>query len=75
MGDLADWAFDEAIRQEAEFDQDLDAWLEETDAVLRRETAAARSEKIKGIRSWPRPLSEKQRYCLARWIVENRTEP
>jgi hypothetical protein len=45
-----------------------------TDDELREGTARARSEKIKGIRRWPSPLSEKQRWCLAFWIAENEAQ-
>ena len=45
-------------------------YLSLSDEDLRKGTAGSRNEKIKGIRTWPMPLSKKQRYCLAAWLAE-----
>ncbi len=49
---------------------DIMYYLTMSDDDLKAATSAARSEKIKGIRKWPKPLSDKQRYCLAAWLEE-----
>lgn len=41
------------------------------DADLRRLSATAKDTKTVGIRKWPKPLSEKQRYCLAFYIRDH----
>jgi hypothetical protein len=45
-------------------------YLDMSDDELRKECARARNKKILGIRNWPHPLSEKQRWCLACWCAE-----
>lgn len=69
MGDMAelyDWDFSDG----EDGPPSPEDYLYMSDDELRRETAACRLTKLKSIRSWPRPLSPKQRYCLAAWLAE-----
>lgn len=45
-------------------------YLDMTDKELIAASSMCRSKKLKSIRKWPKPLSQKQRYCLAAWIAE-----
>ena len=45
-------------------------YLTLSDDALRAECAKAKLPLIVSIRKFPRKLSNKQRYCLARWAVE-----
>lgn len=47
----------------------LYGYLEMSDADLRRECRTARLEKIRDIRDTLKPLTERQRFCLASWAV------
>lgn len=67
MGDMADMMADAW-----DYDDSLTAadYLGMSDNELRAATSMVRSAKLKSIRAWPHPLSEKQRYCLAAWLAE-----
>lgn len=68
MGEMADLTLEAA---EGEYFARCDTLLSLMalpDEQLRRMTASARDPKIRSIRSWKGPLSEKQRWCLVFWI-------
>lgn len=78
MGDAADYLTE--CMEDAEWSMDVDYldsyprlvyYLHLTDDELRKETARSRNKKIMGIRKWPNKLSDKQRYCLAVWLLQN----
>jgi hypothetical protein len=47
----------------------VDECMDWSDDDLRKHSARSRSPKIMSIRRWQAPLTEKQRYCLAFWVV------
>ncbi len=51
----------------------VEYWLTRYDVSLIHHSKPAKSVKIQSIRTWPRPLTLKQRYCLAYWIAQYRT--
>lgn len=66
MGDMADM-----INEDfgcLEYQDSIEGLLELDDKHLKEYTAKSRDKKIMSIRKWPKPLSPKQRYCLAAWI-------
>jgi hypothetical protein len=65
MGEMTDF-----INQYDDERLEPEDYLNLTDDELKRITSGCRSKKLKGIRKWPNPLSDKQRYCLAAWIAE-----
>ena len=71
MGEMADMMLDWGWDDDGQKPPQPEDYLDMTDAELRAETSAARSNKIKSIRKWGKPLSEKQRWCLAFWICEH----
>jgi sulfur relay (sulfurtransferase) DsrC/TusE family protein len=74
MGEMAEYYADLAMQQQAEFDEDVADVLKNSDDYLFLETSLSDSVLIKDIRDYYtryKKLSEKQKYCLARWIVEN----
>ncbi len=68
MGDMADLAYDAEMDMLYEFEDDMIYLLEQSDDYLREGTAKSRSPKIMSIRKWTRPLTDKQKWCLAHWI-------
>jgi hypothetical protein len=74
MGEHADDALNACIEQWAEDSLAIDEQLSCTNSELVDFTAGARLPLIVGIRRHYEKygsLSRKQRYCLARWIVEH----
>lgn len=71
MGDAADMVLEAAEAESWALQDELAYMLEKSDDELRKATARSRTPKIVSIRKWPGKLSDKQRYCLARWSVEN----
>jgi hypothetical protein len=68
MSDMADFVNDQG--RDDMGPTEAEDYLDMTDDELRKETAACRSAKLKSIRAWPHPLSDKQRYCLAAWVAK-----
>lgn len=78
MGDLTDDVHDMTIQQQAEFDAELEVWLELDDRALCFATTMARKPLVIAIRNHYAKylkLSKKQRYVLARWCVEKNHGP
>ncbi len=71
MGYMADLAYDAEMDMLYEFEDDMLWLLDQGDDYLREGTAKSRSPKIMSIRKWVRPLTDKQRWCLAHWIWSN----
>jgi hypothetical protein len=72
MGEMADLHADYSLLvDDGYYYPDESDYLHLSDDELKAETARARDPKIMGIRKWPNPLSEKQRWCLANWITRN----
>ena len=76
MGEMADFLTDEFDLWGADNDGYIQVTAQHfmgmSDNELRRDTAMARTEKIKSIRRQPSPLSPKQRWCLADWIAKQK---
>jgi hypothetical protein len=73
MGEMADYYADLAIQQLCEFEGLIKEELLKSNEELFLLTQKAKDELTIGIRNYfdkHKKLSEKQRYCLARWIVE-----
>jgi len=71
MGDAADLVLEAA---EGEYWADYEEkqhLFNLSDQELIKLTAGARTEKIKSIRRYSRPLTDKQKWCLVFWIVEH----
>lgn len=77
MGEMADMLLDQMWNPDQDMDcddPDLIALFELPVADLVKATSRARDEKIKGIRRYYAEhgkLSEKQRWCLAFWLMEH----
>ncbi|MCP3670490.1 MAG: hypothetical protein GY814_08645 [Gammaproteobacteria bacterium] len=71
MGYMADVMYDAEMDSRIEFEDDILWLLDQGDDYLRKGTAKSRSPKIMSIRNWARPLTDKQRWCLAHWIWSN----
>jgi len=77
MGEMADYYVDLAMQQQWEFDDEVAYVLKKDDDFLFFNTEDSKDDLIKGIRDYyirNKKLSKKQKFCLARWIVENRGE-
>ncbi|MBX3045115.1 MAG: hypothetical protein KIT33_15125 [Candidatus Kapabacteria bacterium] len=77
MGEMADYYADLAMQQQWEFDEEVADVLKKDEEFLFSNTDDAEDNLIKGIREYYikyKKLSKKQKFCLARWIVENRGE-
>ena len=75
MGEMADYYADLAMQQQWEFDQEVAEVILKGDDFLVSKTDGAKDDLIRGIRNYyskNKKLSKKQKYCLARWIVEDR---
>jgi hypothetical protein len=73
MGDMADYYADLAMEQHYEFECLIKEELTKSNEELFLLTKKAKDDLTIGIRNYfenNKKLSEKQRYCLARWIVE-----
>ena len=73
MGDMADYYADLAMEQHYEFEGLIKNELLKSNEELFLLTKKAKDELTINIRNYfdkYKKLSEKQRYCLARWIVE-----
>jgi hypothetical protein len=73
MGDIADYYADLAMDAYYEFNYSIKEESLKSDEELYLYTKKAKDELTIGIRNHfdkYKKLSEKQRYCLARWIVE-----
>jgi len=74
MGEMADYLSDLAMQQQFEFDELILDMLKCTDEELYLKSKHSSNKLVRGIREfyncYPK-LSEKQRYRLAEWIVEN----
>ena len=68
---MAEWITDNySWSDEFYSDFEPEDFLHLTDDELKIKTSLARTEKIKSIRRYTKPLSEKQRWCLAKWISD-----
>lgn len=77
MGEMADYYADLAIQQQWDFDEKVADVLKKDEEFLFSNTDDAEDDLVRGIREYYlkyRKLSKKQKFCLARWIVENRGE-
>ena len=74
MGDAADMAYDMDMDMEMDMANDFNdemRWLlDQTDDNLREGAAKSRKPKIMSIRKWPHALTDKQKWCLALWIMQ-----
>ena len=73
MGDMADYYADLAMEQHYEFEGLIKEELTKSNDELFLLTKKAKDDLTIGIRNYfekNKKLSEKQRYCFARWIVE-----
>ena len=70
MGEMADMLIDDFEEVSCQDDGVLIEYLLLSDHELRVECKRARGVKITQIRDYPRELSNKQRYCLAKWCVK-----
>ena len=71
---MADYYADLALQQQWEFDEEVAVVLKKNEESLFLETKESENELIIGIRNYYakyKKLSQKQKYCLAKWIVEN----
>ena len=71
---MADYYADLALQQQWEFDEEVAVVLKKNEESLFLETKDSENELIIGIRNYYakyKKLSQKQKYCLAKWIVEN----
>ncbi len=74
MGEMADYYADLALQQQWEFDEEVAVVLKKNEESLFLETKDSENELIIGIRNYYakyKKLSQKQKFCLAKWIVEN----
>ena len=74
---MADYYADLAMQQQWEFDNEVADILKKDEEFLFSNTDDAEDDLVRGIREYYvkyKKLSEKQKFCLARWIVENRGE-
>lgn len=77
MGEMADYYADLAMQQQGEFDEEVADVLKKDEEFLFSNTDDAEDDLVRGIREYYvkyKKLSKKQKFCLARWIVENRGE-
>ncbi len=77
MGEMADYYAGLAMEQQAEFNGMISDELKKTNEQLVTETQASKHSLIVGIREYyekNKQLSKKQRYCLAKWIIEHDDE-
>jgi len=77
MGEMADYYADLAMQQQWEFDEEVADVLKKDEEFLFTNTDDAEDDLVRGIREYYvkyKKLSKKQKFCLARWIVENRGE-
>lgn len=75
MGEMADYYADLAMQQQWEFDEEVADVLKKDEEFLFSNTDDAEDDLVRGIREYYvkyKKLSKKQKFCLARWIVENR---
>lgn len=73
MGEMADYLFDLTFAEENRIEEEVQYILKKDNEYLYKYTSASESELIKGIREYYKErgkLSDKQRYCLARWIAQ-----
>lgn len=71
---MADYYADLALQQQWEFDEEVANVLKKNEESLFLETKESENELIIGIRNYYakyKKLSQKQKFCLAKWIVEN----
>lgn len=71
---MADYYADLALQQQWEFDEEVAVVLKKNEESLFLETKDSENELIIGIRNYYakyKKLSQKQKFCLAKWIVEN----
>jgi len=71
MGEAADMAYDAVMDMANDFNDSMHWILDQGDDYLRETTARSRSPKIMSIRKWPYPLTDKQKWCLALWILHS----
>lgn len=77
MGEIADYYADLAMQQQCEFEDEVADVLKKDEEFLFSNTDDAEDDLIKGIREYyikHKKMSDKQKFCLARWIVEERFE-
>ena len=71
---MADYYSDYSDNIYDEWEISPDDYLHLSDDELRQATVLTRDPKLISIRQWVGDLSEKQRWCLARWISDRENQ-